>query len=357
MLGFRSIAGRGVRSAVGRAAYGVGAEDGQHAMEVMTKLATSDEYDFATTGRLAGTGRSSVSGVTATVFGATGFLGKYVVNSLGKIGSQVVVPYRGEELSWKHLKVMGDLGQIVGVPIDIRQPESLVHAMQGSNIVINLLGSEFNTRNFTLKEVHVDTPKLIAELAAEMGIRTIVHISALGANSTATSEWNQTKYDGECAVRESHPGAIILRSGPLFGPGDRFSGPLGHMLRKWPFMPYVNPKREIQPIYGPDMAEVVMSALTAPEANGKTYDVGGPVVYEEAQFLNELADMLLLEPAFVPIPGNLAVRMGRLMEKRLNVVVSEAMAARSVDGDEVNRAGVPSLPDLGVDTNSLRSFE
>lgn len=57
-------------------------------------------------------GRSSVSGVTATVFGATGFLGRYVVNALAKLGSQVVIPYRCDELEMMHLKQMGDLGQV-----------------------------------------------------------------------------------------------------------------------------------------------------------------------------------------------------------------------------------------------------
>nr|CAB3448334.1 unnamed protein product [Digitaria exilis] len=56
-------------------------------------------------------GRSSVSGIVATVFGATGFLGRYLVQQLAKMGSQVLVPFRGSEDSHRHLKVMGDLGQ------------------------------------------------------------------------------------------------------------------------------------------------------------------------------------------------------------------------------------------------------
>lgn len=50
-------------------------------------------------------GRSSVSGVTATVFGCAGFLGRYVVNKLGRVGTQVIVPYRRlDEDSVRHLK-------------------------------------------------------------------------------------------------------------------------------------------------------------------------------------------------------------------------------------------------------------
>jgi NAD(P)-dependent dehydrogenase (short-subunit alcohol dehydrogenase family) len=55
---------------------------------------------------------SSVSGHVATVFGCTGFLGRYLVNRLAQKGTQVIVPYRDEDEK-RHLKVMGDLGQIV----------------------------------------------------------------------------------------------------------------------------------------------------------------------------------------------------------------------------------------------------
>jgi hypothetical protein len=69
-----------------------------------------------------------------TVFGCTGFLGRYVVSKLGKLkygairfqvfmlifrerdigkmGTQVIIPYR-EEDDKRHLKLTGDLGQIV----------------------------------------------------------------------------------------------------------------------------------------------------------------------------------------------------------------------------------------------------
>ena len=70
-------------------------------------------------------GRSSISGIVATVFGASGYLGRYVVNELGKVGSQVVVAYRGEETAQRHLKVMGDLGQIIPLQCDVNDPNSI----------------------------------------------------------------------------------------------------------------------------------------------------------------------------------------------------------------------------------------
>lgn len=90
-------------------------------------------------------GRSSVSGVTATVFGATGFLGRYVVNKLGKQGSAVRVPYRGDEVDIRHLKLAGDLGAINFEQVSIRSPGDIEKAIDGSNVVINLLGKHFET--------------------------------------------------------------------------------------------------------------------------------------------------------------------------------------------------------------------
>ena len=58
-------------------------------------------------------GRSSFSGVVTTVFGASGFFGRALVNKLGKIGSQIIVPYRGDPYDVRDLKLMGDLGQVL----------------------------------------------------------------------------------------------------------------------------------------------------------------------------------------------------------------------------------------------------
>ncbi len=57
-------------------------------------------------------GRSANSGITATVFGAQGFLGSYMMNELGSCGSTVYAPFRGCELEVRHLKPMFDLGNV-----------------------------------------------------------------------------------------------------------------------------------------------------------------------------------------------------------------------------------------------------
>lgn len=74
-------------------------------------------------------GRMGATGHTATVFGCTGFLGRYLVHQLAKTGTQVVVPYRAGSDDVRHLKVMGDLGRVIPLRFDAMDTQSLVECM------------------------------------------------------------------------------------------------------------------------------------------------------------------------------------------------------------------------------------
>lgn len=107
-------------------------------------------------------GRSSFNGVVATVFGATGFLGRYVCNKLGKIGTQLIIPYRGDAYSVMRLKVVGDLGQVVFTPYHLQDRESIDKAIRYSNVVINLVGRDWETKCFKFNDVHVEGARTLA---------------------------------------------------------------------------------------------------------------------------------------------------------------------------------------------------
>ena len=84
----------------------------------------------------------------------------------GKVGSTVIVPYRGEENACRHLKLLGDLGQIVPMWYNIRNKETVKRAVQHSNVVINLVGKHWETRNFSFYDVNVVAAATIAEVFA-----------------------------------------------------------------------------------------------------------------------------------------------------------------------------------------------
>ncbi|GAV62620.1 Epimerase domain-containing protein, partial [Cephalotus follicularis] len=130
-------------------------------------------------------GRSYVSGIIAAVFGATGFLGRYLVQQLAKMGTQVLVPFQGCEDSTCHLKLMGDLGQVVPMKYNPRDEDSVKAVMAKANVVINLIGREFETRNYSFEEVNHEMAQQLAMVSIALKVSFsftlffIVHVEFL----------------------------------------------------------------------------------------------------------------------------------------------------------------------------------
>lgn len=110
-------------------------------------------------------GRSSFNGIVATVFGATGFVGRYVCNKLGKSGTQMILPYRGDDSDAIRLKVCGDLGQVLFHFYNLGDPASIREAVKHSNVVINLVGRDYETKNYKFKDVNIHGPARLARWA------------------------------------------------------------------------------------------------------------------------------------------------------------------------------------------------
>jgi NADH dehydrogenase (ubiquinone) 1 alpha subcomplex subunit 9 len=137
-------------------------------------------------------GRSSLGGHTVTVFGATGFLGRYIVNRLARRGCQVVIPYR-EEMAKRHLKVTGDLGRVIFMEYDLRNTQSIEESVRHSDIVLNLVGRNYPTKNFSLSEVHNEGTERIAEAVAKYDVDRFIHVSSFNADPDSPSEFFRTK--------------------------------------------------------------------------------------------------------------------------------------------------------------------
>lgn len=166
-------------------------------------------------------GRASVNGLTVTVFGNSGFLGRYVVNRFGRVGSQVIVPFRGDEYDTRHLKVMGDAGRIVSAFFSTRDPERISRLVEQSDVVINMIGRDYETANFSYEEVHIDAAETIAKASKAAGVTRYLHVSALGAATDSPSRFLATKALGEQATMAAFPEATIIRPARMYGHEDR----------------------------------------------------------------------------------------------------------------------------------------
>lgn len=308
-------------------------------------------------------GRSSVSGIAATVFGSTGFLGRYVTNQLGRIGSQLSVPYRGDELLSRHLKVMGDLGQVIPMPYELRDENSIRESLRGSSVVINLIGKHLETLNYSFQQLHVESTRRLAEICHEEGVSHFVHVSTAIPLQKCTSQWLSSKIEGEQAVRDVFPNATIVRPTDMFGVEDRYLTLMAANIVQLPFIPIANDgESRAQPVWVNDVASVVATAARDPERfGGKILELAGPDVMTVHEIYDFICQNIKREARFVPVPPNIMEMITRITGLRLPIVNPNPLYTRDqvmVETAELildpKKEGVLRFEDLNASALSLK---
>lgn len=266
-------------------------------------------------------GRHAVSGVTATVFGATGFLGRYVVNQLAKVGSQVVLPTRCNDMDYSHLKVMGDLGQIVQQPeFSIRDEGAIAAAVRGSNVVINLLGKSYETMNYGFDEANAKSAGAIAAACAAAGVEKLVHVSCLGADAASPSAYNRAKAAGEAAALEAFPAATIVRPAHMFGTEDKLLGEIARVTLALPFYPlWDGGDQKLQPVNVHDVAIAMSAIATDRDSASKVFTLAGTKVYKMKELVELVHATIKEDPTVVSLPlalGKLAAQPREVLRAR-----------------------------------------
>lgn len=241
------------------------------------------------------------------VFGAGGFVGRYAVQELlnGGEGFRVRIAQRRPKAAW-FLRPLGALGQTQFLAADVTRPETVARAVEGASAVVNLVGTFGD-----MMAVQADGAETIAKAAAAAGVRTLVHISAIGADPGSSSTYGRSKGLGEQAVRAAFPSATIMRPSIVFGREDQFSNRFAQML-KLPIVPVVRGDVKFQPVFVGDLGEAIVRAVEDPGAHaGKTYELGGPEQVSMRELLRRLADWTGRKPHFVDMPDAIAGGMAR----------------------------------------------
>ncbi|WP_411340993.1 complex I NDUFA9 subunit family protein [Sphingopyxis sp. J-6] len=286
-----------------------------------------------------------LDGQLITVLGGGGFLGRYVVQRLLSRGARVRIAER-EPRKAVFLKPLGGLGQTQFVAADVRDAASVARAVAGSDAVINLAGS-FDD----MAAVQADGAGHVATAAKAAGVPTLVHISAIGADSESASAYGRSKGDGEAAVRAAFPAAAILRPSILFGREDHFINRFAMMMRLSPVIPVIAPKAKFQPVYVGDAADAVVAAL-APDAAGKTFELGGPEVLTMAALQRRVADATGRKPLFVDIPDAVASALASGLGWAPGAPITKDQWLM-LQTDNVVATGASGLTQLGVTPTAL----
>ena len=290
--------------------------------------------------------RSSDTRNVATVFGGSGFIGRYVVKRLGLLGYVTRVAVRDPEGAM-FLRPMGRVGQIVPMYASLAHEATVARAVEGADLVVNLVGILAERRAGDFTRVQAEGAGRIATLAAKAGATRMVQLSAIGADPASPSLYARTKAEGEAAVRAAMPSATILRPSLVFGAEDKFFNRFAAMAQLLPFMPVISGDTRMQPVYVGDVADAVLAGLTRLDSAGMTYELGGPKVWTFREILSFILTETRRKRRLVNIPMGLA-RLQASLAERLPTKPFTRDQLLLLSRDNVVSAGQLGLSDLGV---------
>ena len=247
------------------------------------------------------------------ILGGSGFVGRSICAELARRGIAVRVMARRRERA-RHLLVFPKLELVEG---NCHFPPDLAGAFNGCDAVINLVGILHPSRDATFERVHAELPALVARVCRERGVTRFLHMSSLGAERDAPSEYLRTKGKGE---EEAHAGPGVdttsFRPSVIFGPGDGLFNRFAGLLRATPFVvPLAKAQARLQPVYVADVAAAMCASLDDRATFAKRYDLGGPEVMTLEGVVSYTAEVLGLRRFILPLGDRLGTLQAQVLER------------------------------------------
>lgn len=295
-----------------------------------------------------------------TIYGGSGFVGRYIARRMAKEGWRVRVAVRRPNEAI-FVRPYGVVGQVEPVFCNIRDDASVRAAMTGAEAVVNCVGilNELGRNRFDA--VQAEGAGRIARIAAETGVKSFVHVSAIGADAGSDSAYARSKAAGEAAVTAAFPDAVILRPSIVFGTEDQFFNRFAAMTRLGPVLPVVGADTRFQPVWVDDVAQAAVLGATGRAAPG-VYELGGPEVETFRDLMRRMLGVINRRKLIVNVPFWLArimgfgfdmgqVLTGGLLENRMLT----RDQVRNLARDNVVAEGAKGFADLGIQPKPMAS--
>ena len=247
---------------------------------------------------------------------------------------------------------------------DLRRDDTIEECVRHSDVVINVVGREWETRNFSFQDIYVDGPRRMAKIAHEAGVSRFVHVSHMNADARSAAQSYRAKAAGEQAVADAFPGATIVRPSWLFGTEDN----LLNLLANAPWLFRVNKQETVtSPVHVRrrrpgaelivqvhDVAEALSRLVDAESMIGRTVSLPGPhrLTYADIMRIGEAAALRKLDGRNLPKP---LLALASRFAQYATIVNPDWVARRYIDEKPVE-AGTAGFADLNIEPESLEDL-
>ena len=289
------------------------------------------------------------------IFGAGGFLGRHLMRELTKLDYRIKVATRNPYLKG-YLRPLGNPGQIELIKTNIFNEEEVKQVLKNCDYAINLVGILHETRKQKFNQIHSYFPHLLSNLCNELGLKKLIHISALGVKEKHNSQYIQSKFQGEKNIKNIFKQSVILRPSLIFGPEDKFFNTFASYARISPVIPLIGGgKTKFAPIYCVDVGKAIVKALELNNMEPKIYELGGPENYSFKELMEVLLKEIKKKRLLINIPFNIAKFQSNFLQMLPNPILT-ADQVELLKYDNIISGNHPTLKDLGIEGKTIQSI-
>jgi uncharacterized protein YbjT (DUF2867 family) len=224
------------------------------------------------------------------VAGATGYLGKYVVQEFKKQGYWVRALTRNFE------KLAGIREFIDEIFIgEVTKPDSLLGICKDIDVVFSSIGITKQKDGLSYKNVDYQANKNLLNVAIKKGVERFIYVSVFNASKLRHLKIIETKELFVDELKKSNIEPIVIRPNGFFSDMTEFF----NMAKKGRVYVFGDGNYKGNPIHGADLAKVCVDSLTS---NKQDVDVGGPDILTQNEIAQIAFDVLNKKPRITHIP-------------------------------------------------------
>ncbi|PLS22726.1 complex I NDUFA9 subunit family protein [Neptunicoccus cionae] len=295
-----------------------------------------------------------------TIFGGSGFVGRYIARRMAKEGWRVQVAVRRPNEA-VFVRPYGVVGQVEPVLANIRNDDSVAHVIANSDAVVNCVSVLQEHGKQTFEALNVEGAARIAKACAAAGVARLVHISALGADADSDSASARSKAEGEQAVLDAFPTAMILRPSVIFGNEDQFLNRFAQMSSFSPILPLFGGASKFQPVYVDDVAQAACKGILG-QAEPGIYELGGPDVESLSDIVKNMLRIIRRRRLVINQPFFVGTLLGKTLDmvQKLTLglftnTILTADQVKQLRNDNVVSSTAKSFADLGITPTSYET--
>ena len=291
------------------------------------------------------------------IFGGSGQIGRYLIRKLTKNNYRVTVVTRNVHQKSYKIKTQGNAGYIEIVEANIFDEIKIRRLFEKADICINLVGILFEKRRGnSFKNIHALFPSILGKLCKEYNLDQFIHLSALGINEAADSEYAKSKLEGEKNIINSFPTATILRPSVVYSVDDNFTTNFMTLLKNLPIFPlYYSGNTKFMPIHCSDLIDIIFQVVKK-NLKSNILECIGPELISFKEILKRLSKLIDRRVIFISLPLPIASLTAKFFQILPNPLLTEDQL-RLLKYDNISSGKYKTNFDVGVPSKKLFDIE